>query len=291
MKKICFAFLLTVIFVISSLSASAKSVITVGDWTVEKTENNEFSVVSCSSASSNITLVKEIGGLKVTAISEYAFAGSETVKTFTAYEPLREIGGYAFQNAAKLRSVSLPYSLKTIGVFAFAGTSALSSINLEDTSVSKIPAYAFMSSGIQSAELPETCTYIANNAFLNCKSLKTIDIPDTVTEIGDKAFDGCDNLTILCDKGSYAEKYAKSHGISVKCVVLCGDADDSGDIDVIDATFVQRYAIGASIPCEDTIMQADVDGSGTVESVDATFIMRHLIHINVPYAIGEYKAM
>ena len=150
MKKIFSVLLTLVILVTTVVSVSAKSVITVGDWTVEKVDDG-FSIVSCSSAQSSITLIKDIGGTDVTAIAEYAFSGSNTLQSFTASAPLLRIDGYAFQNASKLRSVSLPSSLNTIGVFAFAGTSLLRDINLEETSVGAIPAYAFLSSGIQTA--------------------------------------------------------------------------------------------------------------------------------------------
>ena len=285
MKKLFTFFLIISVILMSLASASAKSVMTIGDWTVEKTDNNDFSIVSCSSDKSQISVIKEIGDLDVTAIGEYAFAGSKTIQTLTAFAPLKEIGAYAFQNAAKLYEVSLPNTVKRIGAFAFAGTSALQTINLEDTSIGVIPAYAFMSSGLQNIVLPKYCTQIANNAFLNCRALKTIYIPETVTKIGEKTFDGCENLTILCSKNSYAEKFAKSHNLDSKSAVLCGDADKDGLITIMDATVIQRVIVNVPVTSFD-LDAGDVDGEG-LDITDATQIQRYLVSVPIPNPVGE----
>lgn len=58
---------------------------------------------------------------------------------------------------------------------------------------------------------------IESGAFRNCIDLESIYLPDSVTDIADDAFYGCLNLTVHCSKGSYAESYALSKGISVVC--------------------------------------------------------------------------
>ncbi len=286
MKKMLCVLMILAILTAAAVSVSAKSVITVGEWTVEKVDDG-FSVVSCSSSSGGITLIKEIGGVDVTAVGEYAFSGSETLRSFTASSPLLRIGGYAFQNASELRAVRLPSSLKEIGVFAFAGTSLLRDINLGDTSVEAIPAYAFMSAGIQSVTLPKACTYIADNAFLNCGELRSIYIPDAVTDIGENAFDGCSDLTILCAPDSYAAQYARAHHISAESAIFRGDADHDGRVTIIDATKIQRFlAKLAEDPDGYIRLAGDVDGDG-LNIIDATRIQRYLARIENPYNIGE----
>ena len=47
-------------------------------------------------------------------------------------------------------------------------------------------------------------------------NIKSIIIPDSVTNVNLGAFDGCKSLTIKCNKGSYAEEYAKRYDIPVK---------------------------------------------------------------------------
>jgi hypothetical protein len=57
---------------------------------------------------------------------------------------------------------------------------------------------------------------IGKFAFGGCTSLKSVTIPKSVTNIGEEAFKDCKSLTITCNKGSYAEKYAKKNNIPVK---------------------------------------------------------------------------
>jgi len=54
---------------------------------------------------------------------------------------------------------------------------------------------------------------IQDYAFSHHNSLANIRIPASVTSIGDKAFFGCSGLKIYGEAGSYAETYAKKHGI------------------------------------------------------------------------------
>jgi hypothetical protein len=55
---------------------------------------------------------------------------------------------------------------------------------------------------------------------MNCPSLESVVIPSSVTNILDErgAFEKCEKVKIYTPKGSYAEKYAKEHGI--KCAII-----------------------------------------------------------------------
>lgn len=71
-------------------------------------------------------------------------------------------------------------------------------------------------------DLYPTITTIGEKAFYGCTGLTSAKIPATVTKIGDSAFSNCSPwFTISCDKGSYAETFAKSYGFStsVTCTV------------------------------------------------------------------------
>ncbi len=70
---------------------------------------------------------------------------------------------------------------------------------------------------------------------------------------------------------------------------ILGDADGSGKIEMVDATFVQRYIadITVNIPYK-TLLQGDIDRSGELEITDATYIQRYLADMDVPYPIGEF---
>ena len=69
-----------------------------------------------------------------------------------------------------------------------------------------------------------------------------------------------------------------------------GDADDSGEIDVIDVTCIGRYC--ANMPMdipEDILLHGDVDGDGRLTVIDATWIQRHLANMEVGFPIGIWK--
>ena len=67
---------------------------------------------------------------------------------------------------------------------------------------------------------------------------------------------------------------------------IIGDADGSGSVDIVDATFVQRYATSIKVPVPlDTLMHADIDGDGSIGVIDATFIQRYVTFIFIPYLI------
>ena len=91
-----------------------------------------------------------------------------------------------------LRTLKLPAALTMIEEEAFSGVTA----QVIDLRGSKVKT-------------------IGSGAFKNCVDLIAIYIPNTVTSIADDAFYGCLNITIHCVKGSGADQYAASKGISV----------------------------------------------------------------------------
>ena len=67
---------------------------------------------------------------------------------------------------------------------------------------------------LTSVSLPQNLKTLGWFAFSGCTSLKSATIPANVKEIGYDAFSHCTKLTIYCEKGSYAEKFAASYGIA-----------------------------------------------------------------------------
>jgi hypothetical protein len=52
-------------------------------------------------------------------------------------------------------------------------------------------------SSLTSITIPNSVTYIGDNAFYLCSGLTSITIPNSVTSIGSDAFSGCDILTVI----------------------------------------------------------------------------------------------
>jgi len=93
-------------------------------------------------------------------------------------------------------SVNIPASIDGYQVYAI-GTEALSSKTIKSVVIS---------SGIEKLDW---------FAFRNCISLSSITIPSSVISIGYGAFDNVSkNLTIKCQKDSFAHQYAQSYGLT-----------------------------------------------------------------------------
>ena len=108
---------------------------------------------------------------------------------YTVLKGVEHIGLAAFWRSG-LSEVVLPKSTKCIEDYAFTACKMLTKM-----------------------EIPENVTEIGNRAFSGCEALTDVIIPESVTKIGDYCFANCANLTIHAAAGSYAEKYAKEHGI------------------------------------------------------------------------------
>ena len=139
------------------------------------------------------------------------------------------IGNNAFYSCVNLTSIFIPSSVTSIGVQAFSYCSNLTSIKVENgntkydsrdncnaiietatntlirgTKKTKIPndvtsigVDAFNGTGLTSMTIPNSVTYIANQAFLGCSSLTSLTISENVTYIGFSTFAGCSGLTSL----------------------------------------------------------------------------------------------
>lgn len=87
--------------------------------------------------------------------------------------------------------------------------------NLEQLPVLKIGESAFADTKVKSVTLPSSCTEIEWFAFYGCYALSTVYIPESVSIIGYGAFDSCSkSLTLYGERDSFAQKYAKSFGIT-----------------------------------------------------------------------------
>ncbi len=122
--------------------------------------------------------------------------------SFTIHKDTRIIDHGAFEDCSSLESITIPNSVTSIGNYAFHRCSSLESITI-----------------------PSGVTSIGNSAFYGCSSLESITIPNSVTSIGDYAFDY--DVTFLCYRGSYAEKYAKARSLKIEYL---SETDGAGNV-------------------------------------------------------------
>ncbi|MEE3491949.1 M4 family metallopeptidase [Ruminococcus sp.] len=70
-------------------------------------------------------------------------------------------------------------------------------------------------------------------------------------------------------------------------VILLGDVDGDGVVDVTDATLIQRYDVEMVELADWQLKAADVDGDGEVTILDVTWIQRYIAEMKAPEGIGK----
>lgn len=152
--------------------------------------NNQKTLVACPSGKTGVIVVPE--GTK--AIGDYAFQHSQASR-IKLPESLTKIGSCAFEYAANIKKVIIPGNVRTISAAAFWQCPSLNTVEIRNGVVN-----------------------INRFAFYECPKLKKVSIPMSVGYINNNAFQGSYNVTIYCNKISYAMTYAKKHYMEYKIV-------------------------------------------------------------------------
>ena len=144
-----------------------------------------------------------------------------------------EIGSGAFENCASLKSVSgFGEDLHSIGDRAFKNCTSLSE-TIQARNIWEgwcLVRYYYY---------PKNLRKIGDEAFYNTP-IEYMYLYDSVCDIGDNAFGECSNLTIHCNKGSYALQYAEDNNIPY--IYMTGVTQlDSFDVNVDAWSFVNNY--------------------------------------------------
>lgn len=134
----------------------------------------------------------------VTKISANAFNGCSRFMSLVIPNTVTEIGDYAFNNCSDLTTVTFSKgcSLEKIGNYAFANNPCLTKMQLPATLKSLGGAF-YRCTNLESVNLPDGLTTIANNTFYGCEKLNGIIIPEGVTRIGTTAFYECNSLETI----------------------------------------------------------------------------------------------
>ena len=84
------------------------------------------------------------------------------------------------------------------------------------TALTSVRRETFLNLPAECFVLPDGCVEIGERAFADCKELTRVEIPSSVTAIAENAFEGCgEGLVVVTPKGSAAERFAQTHGITV----------------------------------------------------------------------------
>ena len=136
----------------------------------------------------------------VTLIPDEAFRECFSLTGITIPKCVAAIGNLAFIRCSELTNIIIPDSVAEIGLLTFYGCDKLPPV-LFSTGKKILVRYSKENTA-EKYSIPDTVTYIAAGAFMECSNLTSIEIPDSVTEIGSLAFHNCNKLPpILFGKG------------------------------------------------------------------------------------------
>lgn len=268
-----------------------------------------------------ITSVDFASAYYLTRIGQLAFKGCTGIAGKVSIpNRITEVGDSAFQDCSSITSLEYYASSQNIPIQCFYNCSSLESVMITD-GVSSIEKLAFANCiQLSYVRIPANVTYIAPSAFNGDDHLVIycytdsyahqyaenkgityvlLDAPEpteppTEPEPTEEPTEEPTDAPVSTEEPTQNETEIPTDIPTQPPTetrrYLLGDADNSGYIDIVDATFVQRYATGINIPDEfkdGFETRADVDSMSGVDSVDATFIMRFIVRIHTPHAIGE----
>lgn len=119
----------------------------------------------------------------------YEFCGNTGIRKITLSEGITAIPGYSCEALKGLKEILIPSTIKTVGECAFRNTK-VGELSFAP-GLERIERSAFESSGNIILHLPDSVSFIDEEAFINCGS-----------------------VTLICSPESYAAEYAQAHGYS-----------------------------------------------------------------------------
>lgn len=187
------------------------------------------------------------------------------------------IGSFSKSN---VKSVVIPDSVTTIAHYAFRYCENLSDITF-GKGVTTIENQVFAHcSGLESITIPKNVTSIGASAFWDCDNLTGVTILSRDVVFGSHAFyDTPENIILYGYRGSTTEAYAAENGHSFVAlgepVVLAGDLDDDGFVDILDAMLLFQHSMLPDLFPISYPNSFDFTKDGVVDIADAMYLFQH----------------
>jgi len=126
MKKIV-SVLLFVLCMVCAMSALAE---TSGDFEYAVLEDGTAQITAYSGSASELTIPAVLDGYAVTAIGNYAFSYTSSLKSVKIPDGITTIGHFAFQCCSGLKNVKIPDSINSIGYNPFGECRSLTDVDV-----------------------------------------------------------------------------------------------------------------------------------------------------------------
>ena len=154
----------------------------------------------------------------VTAIGNWAFEHCGILTEVIIPDNVTSIESYAFYYCTSLTQVTIGNGVTSIGNQAFEHCKSLTSIAVDNNNPGYCSADGVLfeksktilikypeGKNATTYVIPDSVTYIADNAFSSCKNLTKVTIPNSVIFIGEWAFYNSDSLTDVYYIGTEAQ--------------------------------------------------------------------------------------
>ncbi|WP_317855106.1 leucine-rich repeat domain-containing protein [Chakrabartyella piscis] len=191
-------------------------------------------LLGCQNTPSHLEIPREIAGLPVVTLADFAFAPKEELpiaeeKTHGNLEfvecldeditistegylleslflpdTITTIGAHVFDGCKGLTSLVLPSQIVELPEYTFGNCVNLTHVGLP-TGLEHLGAYAFYGClGLEHLQLPQSLISIGKYAFYNCRNLQSINIPPVCDNLGMGIFLNCDTVfDIALEKASH----------------------------------------------------------------------------------------
>ncbi len=150
--------------------------------------------------SSKVVIPYIIEDLPVVEVGENVFDSfwreGDAIKSIIFPDSVHTIGKDCCKDCDMLEIVTLPKILKKIPESMFFSCNSLKTIIIPET-VEEIDNCAFLGSGIESINIPDSVIIIGYAVFSLCRELKTVSIGSGIKLIWEEAFKDCSSLTAV----------------------------------------------------------------------------------------------
>ena len=164
-----------------------------------------------------VVIPDEIDGRKVVGIDSYAFEGCSQVTDITIPNSVVKLGYNTFDDTSWYKNLyaASPNGVVYINNIAYCYKGDIpndGTVEFDYGTISIAGGAFWGEEKLLKIVLPDTITYIGENAFYCCENLNDFVLPDSVKEIGENSFYECSNLNSITfpDSLENIESYAFS---------------------------------------------------------------------------------